>query len=203
MQIKTVTDAYVATIVGIFTLTQVIMLVIFNALQMTWASLVSNGANTVVWACDTGNGFNAWMGVQIGIFAVVMLAGAVVAFRTRSVPSAFNESTHILFSLQILIFMLIILVPIDWALINNSPEAAVVIQGGGQVLLAFALGMANFAPKLFLIFSGRGNDKSLVFNTTSQSSNVSRPTSGSSSKGGSELGHTAEGSELVASKNAI
>jgi len=207
MQIKTVTDSYVATLVALFTLVEVIMLVIFNSLQMTWAALVSNGSNTVVWACDTGNGFNVWMGVQIGIFAVVMVAGAVVAFRTRSVPSAFNESTHILFSLQILIFMMLILVPIDWALINNSPEAAVVIQGGGQALLASTLGVSNFAPKLFFIFTGRANDKSLVFNSgTQSSSNGGSSFSGRGSSGskGAPVTSLSEGSELVVTnKTAI
>jgi len=182
MQIKQVTDAYVATIVGALVGCEIVMLIVFNALNMTDAELVSNGNNTVVWTCNTSNGFNAWMGVNIGLFAVVMLAGAVVAFRTRSVPSAFNESSHILLSLQIVIFMLIILAPLDWALVNNSPEASVVIQGGGQLVLALFLVLSNFAPKVYYIVAGRADDKSMIF--ASGTGNQSKASSNHSSASG-------------------
>jgi len=86
-----------------------------------------------------------------------------VAFKTRAVPSAFNESTHIERTLQLMIFMLIILAPLDWALVNNSPEASIVIQSGGQSLLALFLLLSTVGPKLFYIATGKGSSKSFVF----------------------------------------
>jgi len=177
-----------------------------------------------------GNGFNEWMGVQIAIFATVMVAGAVVAFKTRSVPSAFNESSHILFSLQILIFMLILLSPLDWALVNNSPEASIVIQCGAQLMLSLFLLASNFLPKIFFVEQGRGTHKYFLFSGKSTRSsqgvsNVSRAgssfnasgvqdskritTSGHESNGASEATETVEpqeSQEMVSTskaKNAI
>jgi len=205
IQIRAVTDLYVGGIVSFLLLTQVVMLIIFNSLQMTYSDLQSDGTNTVVWGCSTANGFNAWMGVEIGIFALVMVAGAVVAFRTRSVPSAFNESSHILFSLQILLFMLVILVPLDWALINNSPEASIVIQAGGQLLLSFFILLANFTPKLFYLFSGRGNDKSMVFqaSNTSTIGNASSLSANSSHGNSSHDGQSESVAMTRSSKNEV
>jgi len=185
------------------------MLIIFNSLQMTSAQFISNGSNTQVATCSTGNGFDAWMGVQIGIFACVMTAGAVVAFRTRTVPSAFNESSHILFSLQILLFMLLILAPLDWALINNSPEASIVIQAGGQLVLSLFLLVSNFGPKLYYLLTGRGDDKSMIFNTTSQkhssnshSSSQSTATDKNSSTHASSKASNASGKRTSDNSNA-
>ncbi len=144
------------------------MLGISSGLNMTWASLSNYTANNIeqsVWQCSVGNGFSSWMGVQIGIFFIVMLLGAWVAFKTRSVPSAFNESNHMLFSLQILMVFLILLVPLDWALLSNSPEAAVVIQSGGQLLLALFLLLSNFLPKIYYIFTGACDDVSMIYPT--------------------------------------
>jgi leucine-rich repeat protein SHOC2 len=189
LQIKSVTDLHVAGVVTGFVSTQLVMLIIFQAQGMTWADLLSNGKNEVVRGCNTGKGFDAWVGVNIAIFACTMIAGAVVAFKTRSVPSAFNESTHILLSLELLLFFILMIVPIDWALVSSSPEASIVIQAGGQCILCLFLTATTFLPKIYYIYAGRANDKSLLFNPAgskiSMSSMGSKSSSGNSSSNNS------------------
>jgi hypothetical protein len=193
LQIKNVTDGYVAAIVTACLAGQLVFLIVLTSLNMTWTDKLDKGSDQFVYGCNTGNGFDIWMGLEIAFIAALMLAGAVVAFRTRSVPSAFNESSHILFSLQIMLFFLVLLVPLDWALVDNSPEASVVIQGGGQLLLALVILSSNFVPKLYYIFTGKANDKSLVFapsakGSVSQSSEMSSMASKSngSASGGTD-----------------
>jgi hypothetical protein len=99
--------------------------------------------------------------LELIIFALVMVFGAVVAYRTRSVPSAWNESSHISTSLQILVFFLLLLVPLDWGLIGNTPEASVALQGGGQSLVALFILTSNFLPKLYYLIIGKGDDQNL------------------------------------------
>ncbi len=169
LQIRNQTGGQLMRIVAIFLTAEILMLAVMDGNKMTWADYLSNGSNEIVKGCNTGNGFTSWIGVQIALFLVVMISGGIVAFRTRSVPSAFNESTHILLALQMLTLFLIILVPLDFLVTN--PEAAVVIQGGGQIALAFFLLASNFGPKIYYLINGRGNDKSLIFDNSKNSSN--------------------------------
>ncbi len=166
LQIRQITDYDVFLYVLGFLSTQFLMLGIFTGLSLSdqgISEITVSGERHSVSQCIARSGFDAWVGVQIAIFSLVMVAGAFVAYRTRSVPSAFNESTHILMCLQLLVIFLIILVPIDWALVNESPAASVVIQGGGQLVLALFILATNFGPKIYYIALGQASDKKLLF----------------------------------------
>jgi hypothetical protein len=195
LQIRNVGASRVLSIMAALVGAEAVMLAVFQGMDMTYAARLSFDSGRFVWGCNTRNGFDAWMGVNIALFAAVMVSGAVVAFKTRSVPSAFNESSHILFSLQMLTFFLILLVPLDWALVENSPNASIAIQGGGQLILSLFLLLSNFVPKLYYIFTGRADDKSLLFQTQSKSgdssmSSASHSQSSVSSGSGVQLSST-------------
>jgi Leucine-rich repeat (LRR) protein len=167
MQIKRITDTYVACIAGLLVGVQIFMLIIFDSLHMSKAEYVRGASvvnNELVWQCSSENGFHDWIGANIAIFGAVMLAGAWVSFKTRAVPSAFNESSHILLILIVMIFFLILLVPLEY-LVSDSPNAAIVIQAGGQLILSLTILVILFVPKLYYIFTGRSNDKSMVFSS--------------------------------------
>ncbi len=171
LQIRNVTDSYVAKMCLGLLLVEILMLGIFSGEEMSigeYQILTVNGSDRRVRGCSSSNGFDAWMGVQISIFALVMIAGGVVAFRTRSVPSAFNESTHILLSLELLAIFMILIVPIDWVLLKDSPESSMTIQAGGQIIISMFLLLANFVPKLYYLYAKRGNDKSLLYQQQQQ-----------------------------------
>ncbi len=198
IKIRNVGDFYVLKTVIILLAIQAIMLAIFHGQEMSVARLIKLNNDKIIWGCDSQNGFDAWMGVQIAIFAFVMVIGAWVSFKTRAVPTAFNESIHILFSLQLLIVLCLILVPLDWALLKDSPDAAIVVQGGGQLLLTFFLFLFNYGPKIVYLLTGRGDDAALMktggtTGTAGNSSNFSKNENSSmtngelSSNGGTEL----------------
>jgi hypothetical protein len=172
MRVKSVSDLKVASIAGVLVLIQVMMCAVLSGTKMTWPDYLSNGSNEVVRGCNTGNGFNTWVGVNIAVFGLCMIAGAFIAFKTRNVPSAFNESHHILYSLVLLLFFLLMLVPLDFLLVNNSPEASVLIQAAGQLLLSFFLLVFNFAPKVYYLYTGLGSDKSITQTMGSQGSSL-------------------------------
>jgi hypothetical protein len=77
---------------------------------------------------------SSWIGVELALLFTVMVVAALMAFKTRNVPSAFDESAHIANAIFLLIFFAVIIVPLD-ILIQDSPNAAIIIQGIGQSFL--------------------------------------------------------------------
>jgi hypothetical protein len=78
--------------------------------------------------------FVSWIGVELALLFTVMVVAALMAFKTRNVPSAFDESAHIANAIFLLIFFAVIIVPLD-ILVQDSPNAAIIIQGIGQSFL--------------------------------------------------------------------
>jgi hypothetical protein len=109
--------------------------------------------------------FVSWIGVELALLFTVMVGAAFMAFKTRNVPSAFDESAHIANAIFLLIFFAVIIVPLD-ILIQDSPNAAIIIQGIGQCFLGIMLLVVLFGPKLYYIASGRANDKKMLAATS-------------------------------------
>jgi hypothetical protein len=111
-------------------------------------------------SCEAQPGFYVWFGVQVGVLGLFLLWGAFLAYKIREVPTAFNESTHIMMSLFALIFSGIILIPVA-ILVGDNPEATVIIQGLSQPIVALVLTVVLFGPKLYYIYTGQANDTRL------------------------------------------
>jgi hypothetical protein len=90
-----------------------------------------------------------------------MFTSAIMAFKTRNVPSAFNESQHIANAIFALLFFAIIIVPLD-TLVQDNPNASMIIQGIGQAFLGIVLSIVLFGPKLYYIVIGKSNDKTML-----------------------------------------
>jgi hypothetical protein len=90
-----------------------------------------------------------------------MITAATIAFKTRNVPSAFNESQHIANAIFLLIFFAVIIVPLD-ILVQDNPNASIIIQGIGQCFLGIMLLVVLYGPKIYYIVSGKSNDKSML-----------------------------------------
>jgi hypothetical protein len=81
-----------------------------------WVSLAGTGstASYVVWECaDSESGYNIWIAVQFTYIVFFMVGGAFVAFYTRDVPLAYNETTQIVTGLWVLSFFGAIVVPLQ------------------------------------------------------------------------------------------
>ncbi len=151
-----------------------------------------------VWICDTSHdSYDIWLGLQVCPAQVTSICsrldrfylfndipqiayagcflvwGAYVAFETKAVPSAYNESIHIMLALFVILFFGVILIPLQVLrppvhlialrfclsalsvslqyLVEDNPRALAVIRGVGQSLLALLLAVILFGPKLFYI----------------------------------------------------
>ena len=160
-----VTDGWMARVITTAMAIQFVFNIVFQSLQLQMPTL-STGSNSSlgyrVWECSSSSqSFNIWVGFQIAYICVILCSGAFLAFRTRLVPVAFNESQHIFASLTLCIFFLIIIVPLDF-LISNSLESAVVVQGLGQSFLALCLTLINFGPKVYHIAAGNANNSAMA-----------------------------------------
>jgi hypothetical protein len=129
-----------------------------------------------------------------------MIGAAFLAFKTRNVPSAFDESQHIANAIFLLIFFAVIIVPLD-ILVQDNPNASIIIQGIGQCFLGIMLLVVLFGPKLYYIASGKANDKKMLEVATSTGNKgssgatgrkggagttpVTKPSSGSKTSAGS------------------
>lgn len=58
--------------------------------------------------------FHDAFSLQIIFVGLLLCWGAFLAFHTRDFPSAFNESYHIMMSLFMMMFMAIVILPVDW-----------------------------------------------------------------------------------------
>jgi hypothetical protein len=81
----------------------------------------------------------------------LMAYAALLAYRTRDLPSNFNESAHILNALVVLILFCCIILPLDYVL-AGVPNALAITHGVGQSLLALLLTAIIFLPKAHLLY---------------------------------------------------
>ncbi len=165
-------------------LIELVFLISFSAAKLTHAAR-EQGTGTLsendVWVCTTSaSGYNIWLGLQFGYAGLFVIWGSYVAFQTKSVPDAYNESGYITACLFVILFFAIILTPLQY-LVEDSPRALGLIRGVGQSLLALLLTLILFGPKLFYIWIGRENDRAMVATAT--------PAQNTSTKGSRQPAH--------------
>ena len=85
-----------------------------------------------------------------------LLWGAKMAIFVRHVPSSFNESQHIMFSLLLMLVYAIIIVPLV-VLIGNRPNESALLVSLGTSLGVILFTAILFGPKLVAITTGQAN----------------------------------------------
>jgi simple sugar transport system substrate-binding protein len=108
--------------------------------------------------CNSPSDGVAFVATMIAIFGCLLLLGCVLAFMTRKVPSAFNESKYIALATYNSAIMLIIAIVVLFALDDLNTTYLIVSI---VILLASAVFVALiFAPKIYMCALGRGNEVS-------------------------------------------
>lgn len=179
--VQTISNSQLARTMGLMILAEAAILIGFSASKLSEFRLKIGSGYTggqLVAECtsfDSSAGstaFNAWLIIQCIYIAVFLMVAVVIAWSVRKVPSAFNEAPSIASSLFSLTLILIILIPLNF-MVDDNPNALMVIRGLGQVLITIVLALFFFGPKLYLILEGKENDKVLSSVGTSSSSSSS------------------------------
>jgi hypothetical protein len=161
LKVKRVTDMDLLKVVLIYLFVQSIILIGFSSARLSLSELKLGSGSAdgkYVNQCSQQNNFMIWIGIQLAFLFTVMVGAAFMAFKTRNVPSAFDESAHIANAIFLLIFFAVIIVPLD-ILVQDSPNASIIIQGIGQCFLGLMLLVILFGPKLYHIATGNANSK--------------------------------------------
>ena len=128
---------------------QIVFLIILAAVPLTQALSTTGSGSTaglIVHTCSFETGFVPWFVLNLSFVAVLLIYGLFVAILTRNLPTAFNESVHIMVQqltpeppvqicflsiLQGCLFVvataLLILVPLDF-LSNDNPDATALLR---------------------------------------------------------------------------
>ena len=170
---------------------QIILLLFYSGFPLT-APIIAEGtgntANHNVWQCSATSGhsaipsgtpsyitdssYAAWLGVELSFVFTVLLVVCWMAFSVRGLPVAFNESQDYVNASSCMFFFIIIILPLQF-LIDGDVNALILIRGVGQNLAACFLLAALFGPKLYYIFVGRANDKTMQQTTAVYHSKIS------------------------------
>lgn len=183
--VQAITNTQLAQTMGVMLGAELALLIGFSASDMSKSVFkVGSGYtnNKLVAMCtstDSANGadaFNTWLIIQFIYIAAFLLVAVAIAWSVRKVPSAFNEAPSIASSLLSLAVLLIILIPLNY-MVDDNPNALMLIRGLGQILVTSVLALFFFGPKLYLILEGKDNDKTLSSMGSSKSSNSSSASS--------------------------
>ena len=152
LKAKSVSDGAIFKSVGALLLVECGFMLVFSTLPLSSPNLAPGTgslANQLVISCSMESGAYVWLGIQVAFFALLMVGAAWMAFRTRNLPSAFNESQHISSCVVVLMFFGVLIVPLT-LYVHQQPESAVLLQGLGQALLVLLLTSILFGPKLYV-----------------------------------------------------
>jgi Leucine-rich repeat (LRR) protein len=168
--LRRVTDGDLLRTVLCLSAVTIVFLICFSALRLTWPDLVEGTGNRAGYAipqCSVkGTSFAIWISFLLAYMCCLGVYAAFLAFKTRDLPSAYNESKQLFMALIVLILFGFIIVPLV-AFVRDAPEAAVFLQGVGQNLMAFLLTTIIFAPKAYILLCRRKEDQRSVVRTSS------------------------------------
>eukprot|EP01029_Cantina_marsupialis_P032283 TRINITY_DN970_c2_g1_i2.p1 TRINITY_DN970_c2_g1~~TRINITY_DN970_c2_g1_i2.p1 ORF type:complete len:1582 (+),score=502.16 TRINITY_DN970_c2_g1_i2:364-4746(+) len=102
---------------------------------------------------------------MIVLFSIVMsfqlLFGSIQAWKSRDAPLASNESSEILLSLFVFLFFGIIIVPMQW-LVVDDPTTMVLLRGIGCCFVSITMLFSIFGKKMIWLAMGYGNREDLL-----------------------------------------
>jgi len=164
---RKLTNEHLLCYVSLMLLTELFLLILFSALRLSTPTLSEGPGSddsTVITVSECTRdtlGWRLWFGFQVAYIGSFLLWGAYLAFQTRDTPTSFNESTHILSALLEIIFLAVIIIPLNFML-QTTPEGVLLVRGLGQTFGGLTLTCVIFGPKLFYILTGRGNDTTMI-----------------------------------------
>ena len=89
-------------------------------------------------------------------FAIMIIAGTYLAFKTRKAPSAFKENFFIVICMITCMFCAVILYPAG-ASISNDPHFSQAIVSIGVMISTLSFALAIIIPKVYVVIKGKGN----------------------------------------------
>jgi len=187
--VQAISNSQLAKTAGVMIVGELILLLTFSIKKLAVGKPVLGSGVTsgyLVYICELQTNYNIWMAIQFAYIALFLFAGVVEAWGVRKVPSAFNEGPHIASCLLSLAVLLVILIPLNF-MVDDNPDALMIIRGLGQVLVTTVMCFFLFGPKIYYILEGKENDKSLSSigsskSSTSSSSSFSTSSSAAESK---------------------
>lgn len=129
--------------------------------QTSIGEKATNGFRVYTCSSIESAAYQGWLAVQLAYVGIFLAAGLYLAYSIRAVPTAFNDSSHIVSALYVLTLLSVLLVPLNF-IVDDNPNALALIRGLGQSLVAFSLTVALFGQKLYIIADGRANDHKMV-----------------------------------------
>ncbi len=157
--VRRITNRDLLMAVGSMMIAEVVFLAAFSGMDMQWFEYVTGSgtsAGYVVPACGASSGYNTWLWIQVAYIISFVLWGTVVCFKVRKVPNAFNESFYILCCLGLMCLVSLFFIPLDM-LIQDDPDALVLIRAGGQLILAGCVNGLLFGPKIYYLWLDTNN----------------------------------------------
>ena len=153
LQVQKRTDFDILISVIIVCLLQIVLLGVFSGLPLSRPQLTLGAgglSDKLVLGCSQERGFMTWFGVQVAFVCSLIFPSVYFGFKTRDLPSQYNESSHIQNAVVLLMFFGVIIIPLD-IFVQDDPTAAILIQGLGQALLCLLLTTILFGPKLYYL----------------------------------------------------
>ncbi|CEP03011.1 G-protein coupled receptors family 3 profile domain-containing protein [Plasmodiophora brassicae] len=92
------------------------------------------------------------------IFACFTAWGATTAWKVRTAPSDFNESSQISIAILFIAAYATVMIPVQF-LVGSNPVALVVIRSLGLNIGIFISSIVLFLPKVMIILQGRADEK--------------------------------------------
>jgi hypothetical protein len=206
LQVRKHSDADLLKTVAAVAALQIVLLAVFSGMPLSKAAiLVGKGSQSdqLVTQCTQESGFMSWLGAEIAFIVCLILPAAYFGFRTRDLPSQYNESGHIQNCLIFMAFFLCVVVPLD-NFIKDNPEATVLIQGLGQAFLCILMTLIMFGPKCYYLsnLSSRARGVGNVGGPTQIPTAIDAEKSGSGTMASSGYASTKPASNNVARKTS-
>lgn len=185
--VQAISNSQLAFTMCLLLLVQCALLIGFSSSSLGDASLIVGSGKSdqfLVPGCHksvlSNSSYSSWFIVQVVFISLILIVGCYEAWSVRKVPTAFNEGPHIASCLMSMFVLLVIILPLNF-MVDDNPDALILIRGVGQILVVLILTFFLFGPKVFYILEGRENDKTLSsIGSKSSSTNSTSSTSSSS-----------------------
>eukprot|EP00012_Vannella_robusta_P006619 CAMPEP_0206197558 /NCGR_PEP_ID=MMETSP0166-20121206/9121_1 /ASSEMBLY_ACC=CAM_ASM_000260 /TAXON_ID=95228 /ORGANISM="Vannella robusta, Strain DIVA3 518/3/11/1/6" /LENGTH=1037 /DNA_ID=CAMNT_0053615259 /DNA_START=260 /DNA_END=3371 /DNA_ORIENTATION=- len=161
---KAIPDSQVVAVWLIMILPAIFILGLWTLISTPTAILKERG-DEQHWVCETG-GFTGPPGgliffiIFVSYSGLMLLAGAIISFLARKVPSMFNESQLIAISIYNLVILSVIIIPIFFVLQDFNPFVGWIIRSIAILYGFFATLCLLFVPKIWGLLKDGGFDPS-------------------------------------------
>jgi uncharacterized membrane protein YgcG len=144
-------------IIAIFLVLLVLLTAVGQPIAVRLETLAVNRI-TVTYDCELVH--DEFEYVFFALEAAMLAYGGWLCYRTRGVPDAVNESKYISMAMGVIIFLCVIILPVDYAAdLDHITQEFLAALGFGLSVLSSIL--IIFTPKLTILLSGRDVDRDM------------------------------------------